>query len=474
MQSYFMAINSKIYVFKILKKKCAIFLLLIGFHPLHAQNITMHFPHFAGKTYDFIIFQGTQPISVTKNTIPEDGKFTLQIPEEYAPYSGMSRWLLTNSETGGGLDMIIPGQDFSVSCNSAQPSEQNIIYTHNEEVRQLNALNHDQEIIIRKFEAMIMATTAYKNDKEKYDYFKNEIIQQKATFKDFSNSLKINSNYAKKVLPIINITKGVGSHLEESEEKRAANISKYIAEDLNWEALYTSGHWETVLDSWVQIQTKIIKNDEVLLSDFTKMERRITQPSIKSDFIKTITKIFTQYGKDREIQIISPVVLQSTITDYSGILSVYKNALIGNPAPDLSISESSVSTHKKTNRVIKSSDFSEGIYEQTLLVFYQTGCGACDFLMKKLQENYPLLKKKKVRILALSADESESLFRKNASEYPWKDSYSDFEGKNGINFKNYGVKGTPTLFIIDNKGIILSRMSTWEEVYLKLKPLHAS
>jgi hypothetical protein len=35
---------------------------------------------------------------------------------------------------------------------------------------------------------------------------------------------------------------------------------------------------------------------------------------------------------------------------------------------------------------------------------------------------------------------------------------------NGINFKNYAVIGTPTMYIIDSKGIVLSKMATVKEV----------
>jgi len=74
---------------------------------LNAQNITMEFPAFAGKTYDFVIFQGSKAEKVMQDTIPKNGKFVLKIPKKYAPYTGMCRWLFTNSEQGGGIDMAI-------------------------------------------------------------------------------------------------------------------------------------------------------------------------------------------------------------------------------------------------------------------------------------------------------------------------------------------------------------------------------
>ncbi len=108
---------------------------------IEAQNISMYFPHFAGKTYDFIIFQGGQQRTVYQGTIPLDGKFILNIPEEYKSYKGMSRWLITGTKEGGGLNMFIPGKDFSVSCNEAMPNNSNIVYTNNDYNKEFNDLH---------------------------------------------------------------------------------------------------------------------------------------------------------------------------------------------------------------------------------------------------------------------------------------------------------------------------------------------
>lgn len=40
------------------------------------------------------------------------------------------------------------------------------------------------------------------------------------------------------------------------------------------------------------------------------------------------------------------------------------------------------------------------------------------------------------------------------------ESYCDLKGANGINFKNYAVTGTPTMFVLDSKGILLKKIAT--------------
>ncbi|WP_449401408.1 hypothetical protein [Chryseobacterium wanjuense] len=56
----------------------------------------------------------------------------------------------------------------------------------------------------------------------------------------------------------------------------------------------------------------------------------------------------------------------------------------------------------------------------------------------------------------MSADTDEQVFKKSSSKFMWKDSYCDFQGINGVNFKNYSVSATPTLLLLDNKGDLIS------------------
>jgi hypothetical protein len=72
-----------------------------------AQSISMEFPAFAGKTYDFIIFKGDKQVIAQQDTIPQGGEFVLTIPKKYSPYKVMCRWLITGTKDGGGLDIML-------------------------------------------------------------------------------------------------------------------------------------------------------------------------------------------------------------------------------------------------------------------------------------------------------------------------------------------------------------------------------
>ncbi|HFK5510768.1 TPA: alkyl hydroperoxide reductase [Elizabethkingia anophelis] len=259
-------------------------LLLIVSLKLQAQQINMNFPKFAGKNYDFIIFQGSHQKTLIQGIIPPDGKFTLSIPNEYMPYSGMSRWLITGTKEGGGLDLFIPGHNFSVSCKSNQPSEKNIIYQDNFGNTELNNLYRAQEKILGRYELMKQAKYLYSSSDDNYSVFSNEYNSQVKAFIRFQETLTKKGDYISEFIRIVNITTGIGTKLHDREEDKAENIADYISNDLSWKILYTSGHWWSIIHSWVNIHTRVLKDPNRFATDFKKINEKLKSENLQTDF----------------------------------------------------------------------------------------------------------------------------------------------------------------------------------------------
>jgi thioredoxin-related protein len=428
------------------------FLFSLSLYP--SQTINMEFPYFAGKAYDFIIFQGGQPKRVYQGTIPSDGKFTLTIPAEYAPYTGMSRWLITGTREGGGLDMVIPGRDFSVSCLSVQPDNGNVIYTGNAENARMNDIYKKQQEIFARHDAMLQASRAFPKTDKNYPVFEQEYRNQVKAYDKLQESLKKDKSYSTEFLRIVNITMGIGTRMEESEENRARNIAGYITDELDWEALYTSGHWSTVISSWIDIHTRVLKEDNAFVADFAKISSKINRADLYTDFAGRVADFLTGQGKDDLIDGISPLVRASgKIAKYEGSLAAYNRDGAGSPAPDLVVPKED----RDEKISLKSTELTGKDYQKVLLVFYESGCGACESLLQELPAGYERMKSAGVKVISVSADKDRASFESKAKSFPWKDSYCDFEGLKGVNFRSYGVTGTPTLVLIDNKGRILKR-----------------
>ncbi|WP_065119587.1 peroxiredoxin family protein [Chryseobacterium cucumeris] len=442
-----------------------IFFLLAGLYS--SQDIKMEFPYFAGKTYDFIIFQGKESKIVYQGVIPSDGKFTLSVPQIYTPYRGMCRWLITGSEQGGGLDMVIPGVDFSVSCLSKIPNNDNIVYTRNDEMEKLNHYSQIQDSIFKRHDAMWRAIKSFSRSNKSYSLFQLEYNKQLKAYDSLQIMLDKDHSYASEFLRVVNITRGIGKELEEGEEKRAESIANLITEDLKWETLYTSGHWSTVISSWVDIHLLVLKNDKAFIKDFDKITENI-RAGLYSDFAGQVAHILSQQGKDNLIAAITPIVLSSgKIEKYEGGLSVYKRLAVGSLAPDLVLTK--VKKGKKETEHLKMKDLLREDYKKILLIFYHSGCGPCEKTIEELSKSDEKLSKMGVRIIGLSSDKESLSFNKNSSKFVGKEIYCDYEGLNGANFKNYGVLGTPTLVLIDQSCKIQLFASELSEVLSVLK-----
>jgi thiol-disulfide isomerase/thioredoxin len=178
-----------------------------------------------------------------------------------------------------------------------------------------------------------------------------------------------------------------------------------------------------------------------------------------------MTFYLTQYGKDDYIAAIAPMVIGSgKVTSYEGkTMEVYVKAMVGSQAPDLVITEhiGKVEDHNHSTKTIQTKNLNS---KYSLLVFYKSGCGPCEETMQGLQGNFKDLTSKGTRIITISSDTDEQVYANTSFNFPWKDKYCNFDGSKGINFKNYAVIGTPTLFILDNKGIILEKIATVEQL----------
>ncbi len=435
-----------------------------------AQTIGMDFPGFAGKTYDLAIFQGDRQVTALSGTIPADGNFRMTIPREYAPYTGMCRWLITGTQEGGGLDMPVPGRDFLVSCLTGKPSrEEDFTYKNNADATVLNTLFREQQTIIQRANAMAAALQSFSKTDAVYATFQKEYAAQQKAYENFENGLAANPCYAAKVFNIFSITRGLGTRLYDTEAATAQNIADYIANDMDMSLLYTSGHWTTIISSWVDIHTRVLKDPQKFAADLAKIEKKTTSKQF-TDFAGRVAYYLTQRGADDYMTAAAPVVTGSDkILAYEGSMQGYKKALVSSQAPDLVFRQhiGKKDEHNHQDTVIKSSDMAAG-GDKTLLIFYESGCGPCENLMQQLPGNYPYITKKDVHIIAISSDTDEKVFRERSKDFPWKDTYCDYEGKAGINFRNYGVSATPTIFLVDKSGKIEAKMASLQEVLNRL------
>lgn len=100
---------------------------------------------------------------------------------------------------------------------------------------------------------------------------------------------------------------------------------------------------------------------------------------------------------------------------------------------------------------------SEPAPSATLLLFYETGCNNCGPLIDELIGFYEILASMNVRVVTVSSDTDPQIFADYAAGMPWPDRLCDLQAFAGPNFRNWWVASTPTMWLIDSRGIVVDQ-----------------
>ena len=447
-----------------------IVIFLLSCSGVHAQAIQLHFPHFPDHSYDWKIFQGKMQITVSSGKVASDGGVTLVMPEAYQDYRGMTRWML---KTGGGLDMIYVGKGFSVECLSEHPSDKNIIYTGNPENDYLKAQHHQQQIILDKLGAVNHFLQVYTHTEDLYQTIFKEQIHLRQQFEQVQAARADSPLYAARFGEIVDFTKGVADKVYVNPADHTGYFNDFVTHTLKFKDLYTSGHWDQVLHQWLMMNIGSATGDTGFKDRLDVAIRRMVEDDILAGFAEIAVPLLVQKGKDDLLPQIKthldkhPGAKAGLSATVKRMLASFK-ILTGKKGPDLIFP---APVHTKTGLVqqdiLLETDQLDADY--TLLLFYQGECPLCEDALIDLANKYKWLSEHNARVIAVSGDTTEQGFEKKLAYHQWSDNYCDFTGMGGMNFKNYGVLGVPTLFLLNREGIILEKTAMVNDVLKTLE-----
>ncbi|MFA5905399.1 MAG: hypothetical protein WC836_15810, partial [Desulfobacula sp.] len=352
-----------------------VFLLLSVPTQIHAQEINLHFPHFAGHQYDWKIFQGEKEFAVISGEIPKDGRVTLVMPEVHKDYRGMTRWML---KKGGGLDMIYVGKGFSVECLSEQPTPETIIYTNNPENDYLATQHRRQQTILDRLGAVNHLMQVYPPDEDLHKMVSKEQGHLKQQFEQAQSDRAKSPLYAARFGEIVDFTRGVADKVYETPGDHIIYFNNFVTHTLNFEDLYTSGHWDQVLHRWLMMNIRSKDSDHEVKNRLNAALNRMNQDDILSAFIQKAVPLLVKEGKDDLLPgIVShldkhPDARAKLPDNVKNMISSFK-ILTGKRAPDL-VLKAPVRT--QTSRSAKDITIETGRLnsDYTILLFYQGEC----------------------------------------------------------------------------------------------------
>ena len=254
------------------------------------------------------------------------------------------------------------------------------------------------------------------------------------------------------------------------ESNEAKTIAKNFFTQIDFDALYGSSMWFGIINSCMEVYTKESLYFGNFGADVASNLKRIKNQQVYEDLIDATISVTEKFSwtKDQDA-IVAFIIKDNRIKNPTGklekIIQSYQLA-IAKKSPDLTLTNTV--GNNTTTTVLKTNALNS---KYTLLLFYQSDCGHCETAIASLKTNYKDLVAKGIKIISIAGDLDPAAFTKTAASFPWAAKYRDLEGMNGVNFKNYAVIGTPTMYLIDSKGIIVSKMATITEVLEFVKKL---
>ena len=370
--------------------------------------------------------QGAKQDTILTGKMAEQGKIVIVLPEKYASYRGVGFLSIQNCKN---LNMVLNGES-KIEINERLGSDNlEVTFDQSEENRFMDDVIFRQQQLIEKARFIKAGLSLW----QMKDLFYLSLTQeQKELERQYAtHQIEISQSplYAAQLVEILSCLTGTGNLLNQPQESVRSGQQKFIAEKLDFNDLYTSGFWQLMLDVWYELN---MESDILLLDGSRKMLGRVSDIPIRRELTQSLIRLFSKYGKD--------YLLAELGTEYLTM------PLNGQLAPEIHTGEASF------------------LPKNSLLVFYETGCGNCHNELESLKKKYSLLTDNQIRVVSISADISEEVFEYTSSGFLWEDKLCDFEGFESINFRNYGIVGTPTFILIDQDGIVRGRYAQLKEL----------
>ncbi|TDW47388.1 peroxiredoxin [Flavobacterium sp. 270] len=423
---------------------------------VQAQSVTLHFADQPNAPVHIDAHMGLQTDILVKATLDGSGSYTFKPGAQYAP--GM--WVVSVGKQEG-VEFIWNGsENLTIDGDS-----KGIKIINSPENDNLRTWGQQQMKLADKLRLCETGMQVYAGEKSKQQFFitENKILQQQAA--KFNGTLSKSKLYAASFIRYIAMEQfGQAIAAPVQDKKLCEPFYNSFKDSTDLTKLYTSGHWFNVINTALGLYRKAGNGlgEGLHRKDFP-MDMIYMLASTRNDetfkvFGNDILMICEQFGWDAERDhILNYIVASERVKQPTPFMQklydaqVYK---IGSPASDIALNDGS-------------SFFSQPA-SQYLLLFFKSDCDHCQHEIAALKEQYETLKSKGVAVLTVSADTDDMVNKTYSNAFPWQH-VCDLKGMSGPDFGNYGVVGTPTIFIIDKDKKIAGRYAGIAEIMAKLQ-----
>jgi len=239
----------------------------------------------------------------------------------------------------------------------------------------------------------------------------------------------------------------------------ALNVEKnYIVNNLNFRLLYNSPIYKDYMQYWAgiyQVTTNTKEQFEAQFRDdiLKTLARLVGQNEIQAaeNLSKDLTDFNIQMGFDRTA---------SEIVEY--MQGIDNEFIIKNKNLSKVLTSSQLLKYRIPPKIV---GLQEDTYKNCMIIFFHSECDYCQVEIEQIIQNYNRIVQRGIRVISIAADLDRAEYEKYSAQFPWKDKLCDFRGLNGENCNNYGIVGTPVIFLTDSEGKIINSFVHFSDIF---------
>lgn len=205
-----------------------------------------------------------------------------------------------------------------------------------------------------------------------------------------------------------------------------------------------------------------VSEDQFLLASDTLMSLAGRGPDCRGYMLEHLIDLFATYGPERAVQHLLDryvVIAQDSLQVSPELRTVVEKMMlvsVGRTAPGVDLNDHGAV--QPLAALVASRRY-------TALFFYSSTCEHCHAQMPELKNAYETFRAKGFDVLgvALDVDSAEFLAGIKDNAIPWR-CYSEFNGWGSTAARAFQVKGTPMIFLLDQRMRIVAKPATAKEL----------
>lgn len=433
-----------------MKYLCLVFITILTLKQTNAQAISGNLKHHAGQEFTFQGFDYYETKDLATTVVDSLGNFTLHYPKEY---KGMA---LLKSQDKNSLVLLLGKEPF-VTIQGTHITETDSLQFNATENATFFKYAIGQGYRTNALNAWKYLDKLYNMDKQFTEQKKvKKIIQKelqriKETAQKLVNGLATDS-YLRWFIPYRKFIQEMPTIIRTETERIPASIALFRNTDFNHANWKTSG----VLKEFIEAHYFMLENYKSLEENAVEMnlssKALIYNLKDNKELLNKVSKELFIYLEERSLYKASKYLAVELLTNHRKTLELnvikrlekYGSLKIGNKAPNIQFADKKLSDYQ----------------QPVLLVFGVSDCAACRTEAVEMLKYYDTWKaEKNVEVVYISLDTDKTVYEQAYKNAPWQ-MVNDFKGWKSEIVKSYAIYGTPTYFLLDAEGKIVSHINS--------------